>query len=236
MIDVKSVSRVFTSAGEEVVANRSVNLRVDAGEFVVISGPSGSGKTTLLNMIGALDRPSSGEVWVDGVELGGLGERKVAEFRRDRIGFVFQRANLVSSLNVLDNVLLQRRLQGTLDARARTRATDLLEKVGLASRATSLPGELSGGQQQRVAIVRAVAAEPAVVIADEPTASLDARNAEEVLDLFRQVNDEHGMTIVASSHDDRVIRAARREVHLVDGEITSDRTIESAESAEGAPR
>ncbi|WP_125777461.1 ABC transporter ATP-binding protein [Antribacter gilvus] len=222
MIDVENVTKAYPGGGEVVVAARDVSLRVERGEFVVLAGPSGSGKTTLLNLIGALDSPTSGTIRVDGTDLGSLSGQTLADFRRDHIGFVFQRSNLVSSLPVLENILLQRRLQGRVTAAVRREAEELLERVGLADKAGALPGRLSGGQQQRVAVVRAVASAASVVVADEPTASLDGPNATEVLRLFREINEERGITIVTSSHDERVIAAGRRVVHLVDGAVATD--------------
>lgn len=222
MIEVAAMSKVYPSGGEDVVANRDVSLTIAAGELVVLAGPSGSGKTTLLNLIGALDVPTAGRVHVDGVGLDTLSPKEVARFRRDRVGFVFQHSNLVSSLSVLENTLLQRRLQGRLTRADVAAARALLDRVGLAARADALPGQLSVGQQQRVAVVRAVAAAPAVVVADEPTASLDGPNAEVVLRLLRELNAERGVTVVVSSHDQRVIDAGGRVVRLEDGRVVDD--------------
>jgi len=222
MIAVEHLHRTYGDGPDLLHANRDVSFRVSAGEFVVFAGPSGSGKTTLLNVIGGLDSASSGSVRVDDVELTALSPRALAEFRRDRVGYVFQRSNLVASLSVYENAVLQLRLQKRLTRAARDRTRALLDEVGLGSKLEALPAQLSGGQQQRAAIIRAVTSETALVVADEPTASLDSTNADGILQLMRRLNEESGVTIVVSSHDDRVIEAARRVIHLADGAIISD--------------
>jgi len=222
MIAVEHLHRTYGDGPDLLHANRDVSFRVSAGEFVVFAGPSGSGKTTLLNVIGGLDSASSGSVRVDDVELTALSPRALADFRRDRVGYVFQRSNLVASLSVYENAVLQLRLQKRLTRAARDRTRALLDEVGLGSKLEALPAQLSGGQQQRAAIIRAVTSETALVVADEPTASLDSTNADGILQLMRRLNEESGVTIVVSSHDDRVIEAARRVIHLADGAIISD--------------
>lgn len=222
MIAVEHLHRTYGDGPDLLHANRDVSLRVSAGEFVVLAGPSGSGKTTLLNVIGGLDSATSGSVRVDDIELSALSPRALAEFRRDRVGYVFQRSNLVASLSVFENAVLQLRLQKRLTRAARDRTRALLDEVGLGSKLEALPAQLSGGQQQRAAIVRAVTSETTLVVADEPTASLDSTNAEGVLQLMRRLNEESGVTILVSSHDDRVIAAARRVITLADGAIVAD--------------
>jgi putative ABC transport system ATP-binding protein len=222
MIVVDRLNRTYGDGPDLVHANRDVSLRIAPGEFIVLAGPSGSGKTTLLNLIGGLDSASSGSVRVDGVELTAMSSKALADFRRERVGYVFQRSNLVASLSVFENAVLQLRLQRRLTRPARERTRELLEEVGLGSKLDALPAQLSGGQQQRAAIIRAVASETPLVVADEPTASLDSVNADSVLSLLRRINDENGVTILVSSHDDRVIAAGRRVVHLVDGVVVSD--------------
>jgi len=222
MIVVEHLERTYGDGPDLLHANRDVCLQISSGEFVVLAGPSGSGKTTLLNVIGGLDSASSGSVRVDDVELTTLSPRALADFRRDRVGYVFQRSNLVASLSVYENAVLQLRLQKRLTRAARDRTRALLDEVGLGSKLDVLPAQLSGGQQQRAAIIRAVTSETALLVADEPTASLDSVNADGILRLLRRLNDERGVTILVSSHDDRVIAAGRRVIHLADGAIVSD--------------
>lgn len=222
MIVVDKLSKTYGDEPNLVHANRNVSLQIHPGEFVVLAGPSGSGKTTLLNLIGGLDSASSGSIRVNGVELSALQPKALTDFRRDHVGYVFQRSNLVGSLSVYENAVLQLRLQGRLTAAAHKRTRQLLEDVGLGDKLNALPSQLSGGQQQRAAIIRAVTSETALVVADEPTASLDSTNAEGVIELMRTLNSERGATILISSHDQRVIDAGRRIVYLTDGEVVSD--------------
>lgn len=222
MITIEQVSKTYSSGGGAVHANSEIDLQIAKGEFVVLAGPSGSGKTTLLNLIGGLDSPTAGTITVAGTEITALTQKRLVAYRRDQVGFIFQRSNLVSSLSVYENATIQLRLQHRLTASAKQRTTALLDQVGLGDKHKALPSQLSGGQQQRAAIVRAVVAEPAIVIADEPTASLDSENAEEVLAILRELNTQADITVVVSSHDPRVIAAGRRVVTLVDGRITKD--------------
>jgi putative ABC transport system ATP-binding protein len=197
-----------------------VSLAVKAGEFLAVAGPSGSGKTTLLNLIGCLDTPTSGEVAIDGEAIGGLSAGRRADLRARKLGFVFQTFNLIPVLTAWENVeyplLLQRR-RG--DVAKRVQAA--LEHVGLADRARHRPTELSGGQQQRVAIARALVTEPALVLADEPTANLDSRTGSEIVELMRRLNRERGTTFVFSTHDPRIVNAADRVLQISDGRLQS---------------
>lgn len=222
MITISRLEKSYGSGPGAVRANRRISLTIYDGEFVVFAGPSGSGKTTLLNMLGALDSPTSGSLTINGNDLTAMSPRELSRFRRDHLGFVFQRSNLVSSLTVMDNALLQLRLQGRLTDSSRRAVEELIDRVGLGDKKTRLPRDLSGGEQQRAAIIRAVASAPALVVADEPTASLDAENAAGVLNVMRALNYELGTTIVVSSHDERVIRVGRRIVRLTDGRVVSD--------------
>ena len=224
IVDVDQVTRIYRQGATEVPALRGLSLRIEAGEFVVISGPSGSGKTTLLNLIGALDRPTSGTVRIEGVDLGSLSRRVRSQLRRDRIGFVFQAYNLVPVLTAYENAEIVLALQGVAEEQRRARVTELLEEVGLEGLEDRRPDELSGGQQQRVAIVRAIAAQPAIVLADEPTANVDSETAEHLLDVMQELNQRHGATFLFSTHDPRVMRRARRTVRIVDGRVESDQT------------
>jgi putative ABC transport system ATP-binding protein len=222
MIVIEGLTKSYGDGPNRVEANRDVSLLIDQGEFVVLAGPSGSGKTTLLNLIGGLDTATSGSISVSGIELSTLRPKALSDFRRDHIGYVFQKSNLVSSLTVYENAVLQLRLQRRLTRAARDRTRRLLNDVGLGDKLHALPSQLSGGQQQRAAIIRAVTSETDIVVADEPTASLDSKNADSVLELLRTMNEENGATIIVSSHDERVIGAARRVVHLVDGSVSTD--------------
>jgi putative ABC transport system ATP-binding protein len=219
-VAVKDVSKTYRLGKVIVTALDGVSLAVKAGEFLAVAGPSGSGKTTLLNLIGCLDTPTSGEVVIDGEAIGGLSAGRRADLRARKLGFVFQTFNLIPVLTAWENVeyplLLQRR-RG--DVAGRVRAA--LEHVGLADRARHRPPELSGGQQQRVAIARALVTEPALVLADEPTANLDSRTGHEIVELMRRLNRERGTTFVFSTHDPRIVNAADRVLEISDGRLQS---------------
>ncbi|MDD1745602.1 MAG: ABC transporter ATP-binding protein [Candidatus Methanoperedens sp.] len=198
----------------EVPALRGVDLRIDSGEFVAIMGPSGSGKSTLLNMIGLLDAPTSGNIVIDGVDVSSLDENDRSDFRLKKLGFVFQFFSLLMELNALENVALPM----MMDGRKYERAAVLLELVGIGSRVSHRPNELSGGQQQRVAIARALANEPVILLADEPTANLDTISGNQIVDLFRELNDK-GQTIVMVTHEPELGEKADRIVHIKDGKV-----------------
>jgi putative ABC transport system ATP-binding protein len=219
-VAVKDVSKTYRLGKVTVPALAGVSLVVKAGEFLAVAGPSGSGKTTLLNLIGCLDTPTSGEVAIDGQAINGLCPGRRADLRARKLGFVFQTFNLIPVLTAWENVeyplLLQR---GRGDVAARVRAA--LEHVGLADRARHRPPELSGGQQQRVAIARALVTEPALVLADEPTANLDSRTGHEIVELMRRLNRERGTTFVFSTHDPRIVNAADRVLEICDGRLQS---------------
>ncbi len=218
----KEVTRVYRQGSQEVHALRGLNMEVAVGEFTAICGPSGSGKTTLLNVIGALDRPSGGQVLLEGRDLAALSQRERSHLRRDRIGFVFQAYNLMPVLTAYENAEMVLALQGVDIEERRERVEGLLADVGLAGMEHRTPDELSGGQQQRVAIARAIAADPAVVLADEPTANLDSENATNLLDIMEQQNRERRVTFLFSTHDPRVMERARRIVRVVDGRVETD--------------
>jgi putative ABC transport system ATP-binding protein len=219
-VAVKDVSKTYRLGKVDVTALAGVSLVVKAGEFLAVAGPSGSGKTTLLNLIGCLDTPTSGEVAIDGEAISGLSSGRRADLRARKLGFVFQTFNLIPVLTAWENVeyplLLQR---GRRDASARVRAA--LAHVGLADRARHRPPELSGGQQQRVAIARALVTEPALVLADEPTANLDSRTGHEIVELMRRLNRERGTTFVFSTHDPRIVNVADRVLEISDGRLQS---------------
>jgi putative ABC transport system ATP-binding protein len=217
----RDLTKVFRTGRQEVRALRGVTLTVSSGEFLALVGPSGSGKTTLLNLAGALDVPTSGELTVLGRRIGELSQRERADLRLRSIGFVFQAFNLVPVLTAIENVEFVLELQGMTQGR-RDRASAVLQELGLAELADRRPAELSGGQQQRVAVARAVAARPALVLADEPTATHDGENAEELMHMMRDLRDRHGMTFLFSTHDPRVVAHAVRVVTLVDGRVARD--------------
>lgn len=222
IITTHNLSKVYNPDTVPVHALRSVSLEIEQGEFTSIVGPSGSGKTTLLNMMGGLDRPTSGDVMVNKVKITDLPEKQLIDFRLMNIGFVFQAYNLIPVFTALENVnfimLLQNRDPGELDRRAR----ELLKEVGLEDRVDARPSELSGGQQQRVAVARALASEPKFILADEPTANLDSVSAMNLLDIMERMNREKNITFIFSTHDQRVIDRARRVIRMVDGAVQED--------------
>jgi len=219
----RKVSKIYRQDSVAVRALDEVDLEIPRGDFLCLYGPSGSGKTTLLNVIGGLDRPSSGEVVVDGQRIDNMESGRLARLRLHRIGFVFQAYNLIPVLSARENVEFVMQLQGVPAAARRARALAILREVGLEGLEDRRPGELSGGQQQRVAVARAIVAEPALVLADEPTANLDSRTAENLMQLLVQMNREHGVTFVFSTHDRLVMDFSRRLIGLRDGRIVEDR-------------
>jgi putative ABC transport system ATP-binding protein len=219
IIELENVTKIYRQGALEVRALRGLDLVVEKGEFTAICGPSGSGKTTALNLIGALDRPSSGSVILEGRDLGRLSRRELSHLRRDRIGFVFQAYNLMPVLTAYENAEMVLSLQGVGDDERRRRVLAVLADVGLAGLEDRRPDELSGGQQQRIAIARAIATDPAVVLADEPTANVDSETADHLLDIMEELNRERGVTFVFSTHDPKVMERARRIVRIVDGRV-----------------
>ena len=220
-VRAEGLEKVFGEGEVEVRAVRGVDLEVRPGEVVLIMGPSGSGKTTLLSMLGAMLRPSAGRVEVDGVDLASLAEKKLPVFRAQRFGFVFQDFNLLSALTVRENVELALNLAGVTGRAARERAERLLRDLGLGERLGFLPEKLSGGEKQRVAIARALANDPAVILADEPTANLDSKIGHEIARLLRRIASEEGRSVVIVSHDTRLKDIADRVLWLEDGEFRS---------------
>jgi putative ABC transport system ATP-binding protein len=216
------VTKTFHTGKLEVPALRGLSLEVHEHDFLALVGPSGSGKTTLLNLLGALDRPTGGEVEVLGKKLSKLGKGERAKLRLTSLGFVFQAYNLVPVLSAAENVEFVLELQGVSLAERRKRALSVLADLGLADLADRRPSEMSGGQQQRVAVARAIASRPKLVLADEPTANLDTKSAEQLMDLMRKLHAEHGATFVFSTHDPRIVAHATRVVTLEDGRIVSD--------------
>jgi putative ABC transport system ATP-binding protein len=222
VIQTEKVSKIYDAQGVPVVALKDVDLTIDKGEFMSVVGPSGSGKTTLLNLLGGLDRPSSGRIVIDGRDLGEIKPSRLIEFRLHHVGFVFQAYNLIPVLTALENIEFIMQLQNVPRAERSARALELLNTVGLADQKDRRSSELSGGQQQRVAVARALASLPAYVLADEPTANLDSTSAENLLDIMEKMNRERGMTFLFSTHDPRVVKRAHRVMTLQDGKIVSD--------------
>ncbi len=217
--EARSVSKVYGSGANQVKAIDDVSFSVERGEFVALVGPSGSGKTTMLAMLAGLLQPSSGSVLIDGEDLLEMGDGRRAAFRRRKVGFTFQANNLVSFLTALENVELMLRLAGQYDRQHRKRARQLLEMLGLADRMHALPRELSGGQQQRVAIARSLINNPAVVLADEPTASLDTERAYQVVETMAHLVHEQGRAGIMVTHDLRMVEYTDRIIHLLDGRL-----------------
>ena len=221
-VEATRLAKTYRQGRLEVHALEGIDLRIESGEFTVLAGPSGSGKTTLLNLVGALDRPTSGAVRVGGQELASMTSSQLARMRRDHIGFVFQAYNLQPVLSALENASLVLELQGKSRGYSRQKAEETLRAVGLGDMLHRRPGELSGGQQQRIAVARAIAAEPTLVLADEPTANLDSKSAEALLDVMQELNESRQLTFLFSTHDPRVMARARRVVRLEDGHIVGD--------------
>lgn len=222
IIDAHNVSKTYHTTRVPVNAVQDVHLHIEEGEFIALVGPSGSGKSTLLNMIGGLDEPTSGSVIIDGTEITKLSENKRIDFRLHHIGFVFQSFNLIPVLTAGENVGFVLQMQHISKNERKKRVLDLLHQVGLEDKINSKPGELSGGQQQRVAVARALASKPKIVLADEPTANLDSKSAENLLNIMAKLNKDEKITFLFSTHDQRVIKKARRVITLVDGKVASD--------------
>jgi len=222
VVKLEQVARVYQQDSQAVRALDGVDLEIQRGDFAVLVGPSGSGKTTLLNLIGGLDSPTAGRIWVAGTETGRMSKGELSEMRLRQIGFVFQEFNLIPVLSALENVEFVMLLQGKPEAERQARSMDLLKELGLHGLEHRRPAELSGGQQQRVAVARAIAAEPVIVLPDEPTANLDSKAGAALMDLMRRLNETKGVTFVFSTHDPMVVERARRVVRLRDGRIESD--------------
>ena len=221
IVEAVNLTKTYMLGKVPVEALQGVNLKVEAGDFVSILGPSGSGKSTMLNLIGALDKPTSGTLLIDGVDISKLNDNQLADLRR-RIGFVFQFFNLIPRLTAKDNVELSMAIADMNKAERRKRAIELLETVGLKDRVNHKPAELSGGQQQRVAIARALANNPKFLLLDEPTGNIDSKTASEVLGLIKKLNVEHNVSIIMVTHDQHLAREAKRTVQMFDGQITSE--------------
>lgn len=230
LVELHQVEKTYHLGDSRIQALRGIDLRIDRGEFVAVWGPSGSGKSTLCNIMGTLDAPSSGRVILDGREVVAMSDDEGAEFRNRILGFVFQNFNLIPVLSALENVMLPLQIRGVDGETAARAAAARLEMLGLAGHLNHRPDRLSGGQQQRVAIARALITDPALVIADEPTANLDSETAMGIVEMLRSINHENGTTFLVSTHDQRLLGRADRKILLRDGIIAEDRREEN-----GAP-
>jgi putative ABC transport system ATP-binding protein len=223
VVKIENVTRVYQVGKVETRALRGINLTIESGEFTTLVGPSGSGKTTLLQMIGCLDQPTSGQVFINSKDVTRLNRNQRADMRRGTIGFIFQFFALIPTLSAYENVEMPLLMNGHSPKERRERVMELLKAVDLADRANNRPDQLSGGQQQRVAVARALAPEPTLVLADEPTANLDTVNGQQVMEIMQKLNQETGVTFIFATHDPRVIKYARRVVTLQDGKIVDDK-------------
>ena len=228
LIELKGINKTYKNGEQELRVLKDIDLEVEKGDFVAIMGPSGSGKSTLMNVIGLLDRPTSGDYFLEGQEVGNLSEKKLAHVRNEQIGFVFQQFFLLSKLNAFQNVELPLIYAGVHPAKRKEIAEQYLEKVELGSRMHHLPSELSGGQKQRVAIARALVNRPAIVLADEPTGALDTKTGEQIMDLLTKLNQE-GKTIIMVTHEPEIASFANRRIVIRDGVISSDSKLERRE-------
>jgi len=224
LINTVALSRFFGTGEAMVKALDEVSLSIEPGEFTAIVGPSGSGKSTLLHLIGGLDKPDSGTVELNGTNIADMSGNKLSDFRRDNIGFVFQAYNLIPVLSAAENIEYIMLLQGITAAKRRTRVKEMLDIVGLAGMENRRPAQLSGGQQQRVAVARAMASNPSIILADEPTANLDSKTGISLLNVMKELNQNRNMTFVFSTHDQKIIERARRLVYLRDGKIEKEET------------
>jgi putative ABC transport system ATP-binding protein len=226
LVSVEAVSRKFPLDHNFVSALCNVSLQVAPGEFLAIAGPSGSGKSTLLNLIGCIDKPTSGRILIDGVDTSRLNPNRMTALRREKIGFVFQTFNLIPVFTAAENVEYPLLVQGVGSRERRQRVDEALGSVGLSARANQRPDLLSGGERQRVAVARAIVHRPALVLADEPTANLDTHNATQLIDLMHGLNQRLGLTFIFSTHDARLLEHTERIVRLTDGEVISDTTAQ----------
>jgi putative ABC transport system ATP-binding protein len=222
VIEIKNLTKIYNGSSVQVTAVDNVNLVIEEGEFTAIVGPSGSGKTTLLNMIGGLDSPTSGEIVVGNTNLASLNSKQLVDFRLHNIGFVFQAYNLIPVLTAGENISFIMEMQGKPKKMITERTHEILQDVGLSDREKSRPNQLSGGQQQRIAVARALASKPKFIIADEPTANLDTKSTENLLDIMEELNRKENITFIFSTHDQRVVNKARRVIVLEDGKIVKD--------------
>lgn len=222
VVETKKLCRHFGEGETQVLALQHADLKIERGEFTAIIGPSGSGKSTLLQLIGGLDTPTSGEVWLDNKDISLLSGSELSDFRRDHIGFVFQAYNLIPVLSAEENIEYIMLLQGVPGVERKARVEKILREVGLEGKAERKPAQLSGGQQQRVAVARAMVSKPSLILADEPTANLDSKTGSGLLDMMKELNEKDNMTFVFSTHDPMIMERAKRIIHLKDGKIIED--------------
>jgi putative ABC transport system ATP-binding protein len=221
-IEVEAAEKIYRLGDTEIHALRGVTLSLGEREFVAVWGPSGSGKSTLCHLLGVIDHPTRGRIVFDGEDVAALPDNRKSELRNHKVGFVFQSFNLVPVLSAVENVMLPLEMQGISQRQARQRAEEMLDRVGLAGSMNHWPKKLSGGQRQRVAIARGLVTHPRVIIADEPTANLDSQNAQNIIDLMRELNRSSGTSFIFSTHDERLMAHVDRKIHLQDGLITED--------------
>ena len=221
LIDIKNLSKTYESGGECAMALVEVDLNMDKGEFISVMGPSGSGKSTLLTILGGLNHPSRGEVMIDGIPIYKLSLEKLADFRREYLGFIFQSFQLIPYLTVIENVMLPLSITGRPNREQEKMSEEILEKVGLKAKAKRLPDQLSGGEQERVAIARALVNSPPILLADEPTGNLDTRTGKEIMDLFKRLNEE-GQTIIMVTHNPENMAYSTRTIFLKDGKVNGN--------------
>ncbi len=224
-ITLKDVTKTYRMGKVDVQAVKPISLTIEKGEFTVLAGPSGSGKTTVLNMIGAMDKPTSGSIFLDNEEISAYTRDQAAEYRRNHLGFIFQQYNLIPVLSAYENVIFSLDLLAELSKKERTeKVMSMMKELGIEEYRKHRPDEMSGGQQQRVAIARALVKQPNIILADEPTANLDSKTGENILKNMRKMNEEKGVTFIFSSHDRKIIDYARRVIWLVDGQIDNIET------------
>jgi len=234
IVEARELTKIYGAGDTAVTALDSVDLSVDAGEFVAVMGPSGCGKSTLLNLLGGLDSPTSGDIFIDGTNVAQMSDDEITKLRRRRFGFVFQFFNLIPVLDATENAALPLTLDGMPSAQGRAKAEDWLRRVGLGDRLLNRPDQLSGGQQQRVAVARALVTDPALLLADEPTGNLDSRSSEDIAGLLKQASDDWGRAILMVTHDPRIAAHAHRIVFMQDGRIIDDTKIAGSDDARAA--
>lgn len=227
MIEVKGVSKVYRMGKEVVTALKDVSLKIDKGEFVAIIGPSGSGKSTLMHLIGGLDTPTVGSVYIEGNDIGKLKDKMLSKYRNEKIGFVFQAFNLENTQTALENVMMPLIFAGVSKKERKQRAKEALEQVGLGNYLKHKPNEMSGGQRQRVSVARALVNKPEIIFADEPTGNLDTKSGEAIMELFKEINDK-GFTVIMVTHNPLEAAKAKRVIKIIDGAIISDSKSEAA--------
>jgi putative ABC transport system ATP-binding protein len=218
MIEIENLIKVYKRGKIEVIAIRDISLKIEENDFIVLFGPSGSGKTTFLHLLGGIDRPTGGKIIVNGKNISNFNDHELTDYRRNMVGIVFQFFNLIPTLNALENVSLPMQFAGMPKREAREKATNLLELVGLTDRMKHYPDELSGGEQQRIAIAIALTNNPPIILADEPTGELDTETGKEIVEIFKNLNEE-GKTVIIATHDGRIARNAKRALKMIDGKI-----------------